>query len=304
MSRKPTEFAAVKPRSGRIRAGSSAARPSLPAGEGGEQDAPGRERAEYLGARPAGGVAVGRAPQTRPSTARLIRITPTRSRPAARTLALGDLASTSGIRDEADGHVDPEDPLPGQAFRHHSADHRAAQYGEAGDRAEHAQRAPRRSGGNAAPSRAIASGITSGGPTPCAARAAISQGTEVASAQPTDAAVNTPSPRQRSVGGRSGHRSRRRSSEASRSSGRTRSPSTRAGSEAPRSARMVVSAAATTSTSSATISDAADVSASVHFCLLVNRCLLVGMSIGTDQRRRRTTVGPGAPGTVGPRRLR
>ena len=54
--------------------------------------------------------------------------------------------------------------------------------------------APRFSGGNAALSSASPSGSTSAAPTPCAARAAISQPTPGASAHRTDAAVNTPMP--------------------------------------------------------------------------------------------------------------
>jgi hypothetical protein len=46
---------------------------------------------------------------------------------------------------------------------------------------------PRRSGGKAAPSRLIANGITAAAPTPWKVRAAISNGTEVASAQAIDA---------------------------------------------------------------------------------------------------------------------
>ena len=54
--------------------------------------------------------------------------------------------------------------------------------------------APRRSGGNAALSSARPSGITSAAPTPCAARAAISQPTPGASAHSADATVNIPRP--------------------------------------------------------------------------------------------------------------
>jgi hypothetical protein len=53
---------------------------------------------------------------------------------------------------------------------------------------------PRRSGGNAAPSSPMASGITTAAPTPCTARAAIRNGTEGANAQAAEASVNTRSP--------------------------------------------------------------------------------------------------------------
>jgi hypothetical protein len=53
---------------------------------------------------------------------------------------------------------------------------------------------PRRSGGKAAPSRLIDSGITTAAPTPCKARAPISHGTVGASAQAIEATVNRASP--------------------------------------------------------------------------------------------------------------
>src|SRR5215213_9790729 len=53
---------------------------------------------------------------------------------------------------------------------------------------------PRRAGGNAAPSSASASGITSAAPAPWTARPAISQSTSGASAHPAEAAANNPRP--------------------------------------------------------------------------------------------------------------
>ena len=53
---------------------------------------------------------------------------------------------------------------------------------------------PRCSGGNAALSSASASGITNAAPTPCTARAAISQPMLGASAHAADAATNSPRP--------------------------------------------------------------------------------------------------------------
>ena len=59
---------------------------------------------------------------------------------------------------------------------------------------EDAERLRALSGGNAALSSAIASGTTSAAPTPCMARAAISQPIVGASAHAADAATNSPRP--------------------------------------------------------------------------------------------------------------
>ena len=115
-------------------------------------------------------------------------------RGAARRALPGCGRATSGIDDEADRDVEPEDPLPGEALGDRAADDRAGDHREPGDAAEDPERRPARLGGNAALSSASASGITSAAPAPCTARAAISLPTLCASAHAAEAATNRPSP--------------------------------------------------------------------------------------------------------------
>ena len=126
----------------------------------------------------------------------------------------------------------------------------------------------RRSGGNAALSSASDSGAIIAAPTPCTARAAISQPTLVASAHAADAATNSSSP---------AANSRRRPnlspsaapviSSTAKLSPYALTVHSSSSTDALRCMRIELSAVDTTVTSSATISDAIDVRTSTHLCL-------------------------------------
>ena len=127
--------------SGRSRAGSSArGRARSHATNAIASSDAGGQRADHLDAAPARLVAAHEAPdepEGRAGDEREARDVEAR-RPARGSRA--SRLSTSGIADEPDRHVEPEDPLPVDALDDGAADERAAGDREPGDRAEDADR--------------------------------------------------------------------------------------------------------------------------------------------------------------------
>ncbi len=113
---------------------------------------------------------------------------------------------------------------------------------------------------------AIASGITSAAPAPCAARAAISASALPAKAQATDASTNSAMPAANVL--RRPNRSPR-AAPVNSSTAKVRLNALTAhcsvSTEAPKSARMVAKAVVMTSESSAIMKDASDVTPSTQF---------------------------------------
>ena len=66
----------------------------------------------------------------------LTRTSPRRSSAAVFAEALFDAPQRQRQHNQADGHVEPEDPLPGDAVGHRSADHGPTDHREAGDALE------------------------------------------------------------------------------------------------------------------------------------------------------------------------
>src|SRR5215472_3240969 len=76
-------------------------------------------------------------PKTMPSSPRLARTRPGRS---SRLAAFGEAGPGDRQQRDADGHVQPEDPLPGRAFDHGPADQWPDGDGQATHRAPGAER--------------------------------------------------------------------------------------------------------------------------------------------------------------------
>ena len=89
-------------------------------------------------------------PQTRPKRPTLARASPGRSSASFGPRLSRRRNAASGISDEADRHVEPEDPLPGDALDDRAADERPDRDGQAADAAPGAEDEPRRSAGTAA----------------------------------------------------------------------------------------------------------------------------------------------------------
>ena len=91
-----------------------------------------------------------------------------------RAVALDQDAAGDGDQGEADRHVDPEDPVPGEAVDDGAADQRAEGDAEAADAGPDAERDAALAGGKASDSSVSVSGATMAAPAPWTARAAIS----------------------------------------------------------------------------------------------------------------------------------
>jgi hypothetical protein len=119
---------------------------------------------------------------------------PRQVKPGRRPAALRQSGDGRWQQRKSDRHVQPEDPLPRRAFDDSAADQRADSDRETADRAPGAEASPRLSSDTAADSKVRVSGIKTAPPTPCTARAAISQPIPGASAAAAEPAVNKPSP--------------------------------------------------------------------------------------------------------------